>query len=246
MRLDLRLVALGLAASRARAQAMIREGLVTLDGAVATRPAATTRPESAIALTGAPMPWVSRGALKLLHALDAFAVSPEGARCLDLGASTGGFCEVLLVRGAARVYAVDVGRDQLAPSLRADPRVRDLSPLDARALTPAHVEDRPVDLITADLSFIGLAKAVEPALALARPGAVFIALVKPQFEVGPALVGKGGVVKDPEARAAAVRDVRAWVEGLGWRLLGETESPIPGGDGNREALVAARAPERAG
>lgn len=242
MRLDQRLVADGLAPSRARAQAMIREGIVLLDGAPATRPAAATRGDSAIALTADPMPWVSRGALKLLHALDHFSLSPDGARCLDLGASTGGFTEVLLSRGAARVYAVDVGRDQLAAPVRGDARVVDLSPLDARALTLDHLDGVAVDWITADLSFIGFAKAAAAALALARPGATLVALAKPQFEVGPQHVGKGGLVKDPAQRARAAEAIIAHLEARGWAPIGVTPSPIAGGDGNQEALIAARLP----
>ncbi len=243
MRLDQRLVMMGLATSRSRAQAMIREGIVTLNGEPARHASAATQDDSAIALTAAPMPWASRGALKLLHALDAFELSPHGARALDLGASTGGFTEALLARGAATVYSVDVGREQLAPKLRADTRVHDLSPLDARALTSAHLDGQPVDWITADLSFIGFAKAAAPALALARPAATLVALVKPQFEVGRAYIGKGGVVKDPAARARAVEDVAQFLKDQGWRVIGIVDSPIEGGDGNREALIGATAPE---
>lgn len=237
-RLDQALVAAGLAPSRARAQAMVAAGVVTVDGAPADKPSARVAPTARLAVLRDPLPWVSRGALKLLHALDTFALSPAGAVALDLGASTGGFTEALLARGAAEVWAIDVGHGQLAPGLRADPRVQAIEGLNARDLTQAHVP--PPDWIVADLSFIALAKALGPALALAPPGATLVALVKPQFEVGPQRVGKGGVVRDAAAARAAVDGVRAYLAASGWPTLGETPSPIPGGDGNAEWLVAAR------
>lgn len=237
-RLDQALVAAGLARSRARAQALIAAGVVTVDGRVVRRAAERPSEDAVLRLTGDPLPYVSRGALKLAHALDAFALSPAGAEALDLGASTGGFTQVLLEAGAARVTAVDVGHGQMAATLRADPRVTVLEGLNARDLAPGMVP--PPDWITADLSFIPLATALPAALALARPGAVLVALVKPQFEVGPRHVGKGGIVRDPAAVAAAVAGVRAFLEARGWPVLGETASPIPGGDGNVEYLIAAR------
>lgn len=239
-RLDQALVAAGLAPSRARAQALIAAGAVRVDGAAADRPALRVGPQARLELAADPMPWVSRGALKLLHALDALALSPAGAVALDLGASTGGFTEALLARGAAQVWAVDVGHGQLAPHLRADPRVRAIEGLNARDLTADHVAAP--TFVVADLSFISLAKALPPALALAAPGATLVALVKPQFEVGPALVGKGGIVRDPAARAAALAGVRDFLAGAGWTILGETTSPIRGGDGNAEFLIAAAKP----
>jgi 23S rRNA (cytidine1920-2'-O)/16S rRNA (cytidine1409-2'-O)-methyltransferase len=238
MRLDQALVAAGLAPSRARARALIEAGGVRVDGAVATRPAAAVPPDASLTVDADPNPWVSRGALKLAHALDAFALDPAGAVALDLGASTGGFSQVLLARGAAAVWAVDVGHGQLAPKLAADPRLHAIEGLNARDLTAAHVP--PPDFLVADLSFIALSKALPPALALARPGAALVALVKPQFEVGPGRVGKGGIVRDPAAVAEAVAGVRAFLEAEGWTVLGETPSPIRGGDGNTEVLVAAR------
>jgi 23S rRNA (cytidine1920-2'-O)/16S rRNA (cytidine1409-2'-O)-methyltransferase len=238
MRLDQALVAAGLAASRARAQALIAAGAVRVDGTVASRPAARVAAGAALALDGDPLPWVSRGGLKLAHALVAFALDPRDAVCLDLGASTGGFTEVLLAAGAREVWAVDVGHGQLTPALAADPRVHAIEGLNARDLSPAHVP--PPDWIVADLSFIPLATALPPALALARPGAVLVALVKPQFEVGRAAVGKGGIVRDPAAIAAARDRVRRFLEASGWTVTGETESPITGGDGNAEYLIAAR------
>jgi 23S rRNA (cytidine1920-2'-O)/16S rRNA (cytidine1409-2'-O)-methyltransferase len=240
MRLDQALVAAGLAASRARAQALIAAGVVRVDGATATRPSARVAQGAALALDGEPNPWVSRGALKLLHALQAFGLDPAGAVALDLGASTGGFTQVLLAAGAAEVWAVDVGHGQLAAVLRDDPRVRAIERLNARDLTPDHVASP--DFVVADLAFIALAKALPPALGLAKPGAVLVALVKPQFEVGPAAVGKGGIVRDPDAVASAVAGVRQFLERSGWTVLGETPSPIAGGDGNAEVLVAARKP----
>jgi 23S rRNA (cytidine1920-2'-O)/16S rRNA (cytidine1409-2'-O)-methyltransferase len=238
LRLDRALVAAGLAPSRARAAALIAAGVVEVDGRVVSRPAAAVAPGARLALAGDPNPWVSRGALKLVHALDAFGLDPAGCVALDLGASTGGFSQVLLARGAAEVWAVDVGHGQLAPALAADPRLHAIEGLNARDLTEAHVPAP--EFLTADLSFIALAKALPPALVLARPGAVLVALVKPQFELGPGRVGKGGVVRDPAAVAEAVAGVRGFLERSGWAVLGETPSPIAGGDGNAEALVAAR------
>lgn len=239
-RLDQALVALGLAPSRARAQALIAAGAVAVDGTVERRAATRPAPEARLEVTDDPCPWVSRAALKLLHALDAFGLSPSG-RALDLGASTGGFTEVLLARGAAHVTAVDVGRGQLDPRLAADPRVTLREGTNARDLAPGDVPTP--DWIVADLSFIGLSKALPPALRLARPGATLVALIKPQFEAGPHAVGRGGLVRDPEVHAAVRASVRAFLEGEGWRVLGETESPITGGDGNREFLIAAEKPD---
>jgi 23S rRNA (cytidine1920-2'-O)/16S rRNA (cytidine1409-2'-O)-methyltransferase len=238
MRLDRALVAAGLAPSRSQAAALVGAGAVEVDGRVATRPASRVAPGARLALTADPVPYVSRGALKLAHALEAFRLDPRGAVALDLGASTGGFTQVLLEAGAAEVWAVDVGRGQLAPLLREDPRVRLLEGLNARDLDARHVP--PPDWIVADLAFIGLAKALPPALALARPGATLVALVKPQFEVGPASVGRGGIVRDPAAIAGAREGVRDFLAAAGWQLVGEAESPIRGGDGNREFLIAAR------
>jgi len=236
-RLDRALVAAGLAPSRSRAQALIAGGHARVDGAQVTRASAAVRPGAALEVSGEPGRWVSRGALKLAHALETFALEPAGAVALDLGASTGGFTQVLLEAGASEVQAVDVGHGQLNPALRADPRVRLIEGLNARDLTADHVTAP--DWITADLSFISLAKALPPALALARPGAVLVALVKPQFEVGPAFVGKGGIVRDAAAIARARADVAAFLAGAGWSVTAERESPITGGDGNVEFLIAA-------
>ncbi len=192
--------------------------------------------EDAEIVAEAAHPWVSRAALKLVHALTLWPVEVEGRTVLDVGASTGGFTEVCLARGAARIFAVDVGRGQLHPRLRADPRVEDLQALDARTLDRAIIAQA-IDLIVCDASFIGLAKVLPGALALAQPGADLIALVKPQFEVGPARVGKGGVVKDPAAQAEALQDAIIFVEGRRWRVQASAESPILGGDGNHEYLL---------
>ena len=234
-RLDQRLVELGLAPSRARARALIEAGAVRVDGRPVTRPAA--RAEGAIAVTEE-FPWVGRGALKLLHALDHFRLTPHG-EALDIGASTGGFTQVLLARGATRVHAIDVGHGQLDPSLGADPRVVSLEGVNARTLPPLPAPD----WITADVSFISLRLALPPALALARPGAHLVALVKPQFEAGRADVGRGGIVRDPAVHARVCGEIADFLADQGWNVLGLTESPIQGGDGNRESLVAARRPD---
>jgi 23S rRNA (cytidine1920-2'-O)/16S rRNA (cytidine1409-2'-O)-methyltransferase len=181
-------------------------------------------------------PWVGRGALKLQHALSLWPIRLQGRVVLDVGASTGGFTEVCLAAGAARVYAVDVGRGQLHLSLAGDPRVVSLEARDARTLTAAEVPEPP-GVIVCDVSFIGLAKALPAALALAVDGADLVALVKPQFEVGPERVGKGGLVKDETARLAALDGVKAFLTGAGWRVQASADSPIEGGDGNREFLV---------
>ncbi|MEM6943029.1 MAG: TlyA family RNA methyltransferase [Pseudomonadota bacterium] len=237
MRLDRRLVALGLARSRAEAARLVAEGAVRIDGAPARKPAQEVGPEAAITLTDHGHRWVGRGALKLLHALDAFGLSPTGT-ALDLGASTGGFTEVLLARGATRVIALDVGHGQLAPSLAADPRVTAIEGMNARAIPEGLLP--PLDWITADLSFISLRKALPGALGFAKPGAVLVVLVKPQFELGPEAVGKGGIVRDPALHREACRAVSDWLGAAGWQVTGKVESPITGGDGNREFLLAAR------
>jgi 23S rRNA (cytidine1920-2'-O)/16S rRNA (cytidine1409-2'-O)-methyltransferase len=184
-------------------------------------------------------PWVGRGALKLVHALDLWAVPVEGRVVLDVGASTGGFTEVCLARGAARVYAVDVGRGQLHPKVAADPRVVGLEATDARDLSPALIPQAP-DLVVADVSFISLEKALPAALRLAANQSDLVTLVKPQFEVGRDAVGKGGIVTDPAAREAALAGVEAFLAASGWRVRKTADSPIAGGDGNREFLLWAQ------
>jgi len=237
-RADVLLVERGLFESRAKARAAIEAGGVTADGRPVAKASEAIDEAAAIAAEPA-HPWVGRGALKLAHALALWPVAVEGRVALDVGASTGGFTEVCLARGAARVYAVDVGRGQLHPRLAADPRVVSLEGLDARALTAALVPEPP-GLVVTDVSFIGLAKALPAALALAAADADLVALVKPQFEVGPERIGKGGLVKDPAARADALAGVGAFLEGSGWRVQASAESPIAGGDGNLEFLLWAK------
>jgi len=238
-RLDKRLLELGLLDTRSRAQAAIAAGGVTVNGRPA-RSASQSVDETAVITAQAVHDWVGRGALKLVAALDLWPVAVEGRAVLDVGASTGGFTEVALSRGAARVYAVDVGRAQLHASLANDPRVVNLEGTDARTLDEALIPEPP-GLIVTDLSFISLTKALGPALALAGEGADLIALVKPQFEQdGPSLIGKGGIVTDPVAHKAALDRGSAWLENRDWRVRETTESPITGGDGNREWLLWAK------
>jgi 23S rRNA (cytidine1920-2'-O)/16S rRNA (cytidine1409-2'-O)-methyltransferase len=239
-RLDLALVARGLAPTRAKARDAILRGCVTVDGRVVTAPAEAVTAETAIAVEDPAGRYVSRAALKLIAALDRFGYSPAGRVALDVGASTGGFTQVLLERGATRVYAVDVGYGQLHARLRDDPRVVNVEGVNARDLGPAHVPE-PVDAIVADVSFISLRLALPPALTLAAAGAWGVFLVKPQFEVGRERVGKGGIVRDLEAARAAADGIAAWLaEEPGWTVDGLVGSPIAGGDGNREFLLGAR------
>ncbi len=238
-RADRLLVARDLAESRARAQALILAGVVFSGEVRIDKAGQTLAADAPLEVRGRDHPWVSRGGLKLVHGLDRFAIDPLGLTCLDLGASTGGFTDVLLDRGAARVTAVDVGHGQLAWKLRNDPRVTVLERTNARTLTTAEVPE-PVELITCDASFIGLETLLPAPLALAAPGARLVALVKPQFEVGKGQVGKGGVVRDPELHAQVCARIEAWLGArAGWRVLGLTESPILGPEGNKEFLIAA-------
>ncbi len=196
--------------------------------------------DSPLEVRGKEHPWVSRGGVKLAHGLDHFAIDPQGMIALDIGASTGGFTDVLLERGAARVYAVDVGRAQLAWKLRTDPRVVALEGVNARTLGGDRIP-QPVGLIVCDASFIGLATVLPAALALAAPEAYLVALIKPQFEAAREDVGKGGVVRDAAIRQAVCDRIRDWLDGLaGWSVLGVVESPITGHEGNVEYLIAAR------
>lgn len=235
IRADVLLVTRGLAESRAKARAAIEAGGVTANGALVEKPSDLIEEDSVLELTP-PHPWVSRGGVKLAHALDAFGIKPAGRVCLDVGASTGGFTQVLLSRGAARVYAVDVGRGQLHASLRDDPRVVSLERTDARALTREQLPEPPT-LIVCDVSFIGAAKALATPLGLAAERADLIVLIKPQFEAGP---GKGGVLVEADARAAADDALRALDGEAGFRVIAQTDSPIRGGDGNLEILVHLR------
>lgn len=236
-RADVYLVDHGFSASRSEAQAAIRAGSVTANGKRILKASEPVAEGAEIAYTKA-HPYVSRGALKLAAALDHFDLSPEGLTCLDVGASTGGFTEVLLERGAHRIYAVDVGHGQLRQKLADDPRVVSLEGTDARNLTTAHISEPP-GAVVADVSFISLKLALPAALALAK-NAWLVALVKPQFEAGRGAVGKGGIVKDPAAQSEAVLAVVALLKKHKWSVLGSIDSPIEGGDGNREFLVAAR------
>lgn len=241
MRLDQTLVARGLFDSRARARAAIEAGGVTVDGRVVTK-ASLAVADDAVIMAEAAHPFVGRGALKLDHALTLWPIAVEGRMVLDVGASTGGFTEVSLLRGAARVLAVDVGQGQLHARLAADPRVVNLEQTDARALTVAQVDPAP-EVVVCDASFISLLKVLPVPLSLAAPGADLVALVKPQFEGdGPRDVGRGGVVRDPEARQAALDRVSAGLEALGWAVQASAESPVTGGDGNVEYLLWAKGP----
>jgi 23S rRNA (cytidine1920-2'-O)/16S rRNA (cytidine1409-2'-O)-methyltransferase len=239
-RLDQLLVERGLVESRTRAQALILAGLVYSGTRRLDKPGQNLPIDTPLRLKARDHPWVSRGGIKLAHALDHFHIDPGGLICLDVGASTGGFTDVLLSRGAARVYAVDVGRGQLAWKLRQDSRVMVLERTNARALDRESVADR-VDLISCDVSFIGLEKALPAPLALAATQAWLIALIKPQFEAGKAQVGKGGVVRDEGVRRDVCSRITDWLAAQPeWRVIGVVESPITGPEGNVEYLVAAR------
>jgi 23S rRNA (cytidine1920-2'-O)/16S rRNA (cytidine1409-2'-O)-methyltransferase len=212
---------------------------VSADGETVLRPSVEVSPEAVLRAEAA-HPWVSRGGVKLAHALEHFAFDPGGWVCLDIGASTGGFTEVLLAKGAAKVYAVDVGHGQLDWSLRQDQRVIVLERTNARHLTRAEVPD-PVDLVVCDASFIGLRTVLPAPLALTKPQAALIALIKPQFEAGPEKVGKGGILRDEAVRAEVCATISAWLAALpGWQVQGVAPSPIEGADGNKEFLIAAR------
>jgi 23S rRNA (cytidine1920-2'-O)/16S rRNA (cytidine1409-2'-O)-methyltransferase len=238
MRADQLLVERGLVESRARAQAEIAAGHVRSGAHVVAKPSERLAEDAPLTLEGVAIRYVSRGGLKLAHALDRFALDVKGRIALDVGASAGGFTEVLLSRGVRRVYALDVGRGQLHSRLKADSRVSSLEGLDARKLTRAHVPEAP-NIVTVDVSFISVLKVMPALLALAAPDALFIILVKPQFEVGREKIGKGGIVRDARAREEAVARVRAWLEEQDLKILGAAESPIAGGDGNVEYLLAA-------
>jgi 23S rRNA (cytidine1920-2'-O)/16S rRNA (cytidine1409-2'-O)-methyltransferase len=238
-RADVALVERGLVESRARAQAVILAGLVFSGERRIDKAGAPVAADQPLELRGRDHPWVSRGGLKLDHALRSFAIDVTGAIAIDVGASTGGFTDVLLARGAARVHAVDVGHGQLAWKLRQDARVVVQEKTNARHLDRARIPD-PVDIVVCDASFIGLETVLPAALALARPGARLVALIKPQFEVGAARVGKGGVVRDPALHEEVCARIAAWLPTQGWQVAGLAESPILGPEGNKEFLIAAR------
>jgi 23S rRNA (cytidine1920-2'-O)/16S rRNA (cytidine1409-2'-O)-methyltransferase len=238
-RLDHLLVERGLAESRAKAQAAIMAGLVFSNEKRLDKPGTPVAEDVALEVRGQPHPWVSRGGLKLAHAIEAFGIDVADKTAIDVGASTGGFTDVLLTKGAAKVYAVDVGHGQLAWKLRNDPRVIVLEKTNARHLTADAIPEAP-DMVVCDASFIGLETVLPAALALAKPGAVVVALIKPQFEVGKDRVGKGGVVREPELHAEVRARIAQWLPRIGWSVFGEDESPIQGPEGNREFLIAAR------
>ena len=239
-RADLLLVALGLAESRARAQALILAGKVFSDTKRVEKAGDLLADGAPLEIRGQDHPWVSRGGLKLAHALAHFGLNPEGRVCLDLGASTGGFTDVLLQHGAAKVYAVDVGHGQLAWKLRRDPRVVVLEKTNARYLDASAIPE-PIGALVCDASFIGLRTILPAPLALCAPGAFAVALIKPQFEAGPGEVGKGGVVRDAALHRSICALIADWWAALpGWQVLGITESPITGPEGNKEFLIAAR------
>lgn len=238
LRLDELLVRRGLFATRSRARDAVARGAVRVDGRAVTKPGQPTGENAAIEIDDPARAYVSRAALKLIAGLDAFGLDPAGRIALDVGASTGGFTQVLLERGAAHVVALDVGYGQLDPGLAADPRVTALEKLNARDLTLDHLGGERPEFIVCDVSFISLKLALPPALDLAAPGAACVVLVKPQFEAGRAAIGKGGLLRDPEAGERIAVDLAAWLGAqAGWRALGIAPSPIEGGDGNREFLL---------
>src|ERR1043166_241475 len=239
-RADQLLVEQGLAESRAKAQALILAGLVSVAGRRIDKAGTPIAAAPELTVAGRDHPWVSRGGLKLVHALDYFTLDPAGLVALDIGASTGGFTDVLLARGAVRVHAVDVGRGQLAWKLRQDPRVLVHEGMNARYLSRAEIPE-PIDVVTCAASFIGLETVLPGSLARTAEHAALVALIKPQFEAGPKEVGKGGVVRDPAMHRAVCERISAWLEAQpGWHVVGITESPITGPAGNREFLIYAR------
>jgi len=242
MRLDQMLVERGLAESRARAQALILAGHVYSRETKLTKAGQAMAADAPLEVRGRDHPWVSRGGIKLAHAIAHFGLDPAGVTAMDIGSSTGGFTDVLLTLGASHVFAVDSGTNQLAWKLRQDPRVTVLEQLSARLLTPAHL-DRPglgpATWVVCDASFIALHKVLEVPLRLAARPTRLVALIKPQFEVGRGEVGKGGVVRDPALHARVCEEVRSWLESEGWAVQGITESPITGPEGNIEFLISA-------
>ncbi len=238
-RADQLLVAQGLADSRSRAARLIANGLIFADARLVEKPAQLLPAETVLTVTGDACPWVSRGGVKLARALEYFQLDAAGRVALDIGASTGGFTEVLLAQGAARVYAIDVGQEQLHLKLQNDPRVVQRDKVNARNLQAADF-DEPLAAIVCDASFISLKLVLPAALQLAAPGAWLVALIKPQFEVGRGGLGKGGIVKDPALHETVCVTIHNWLAGeMRWHVLGITDSPITGGDGNKEFLIAA-------
>ncbi|MEG3089693.1 TlyA family RNA methyltransferase [Sphingomonas sp. PB4P5] len=238
IRIDQLLVERGLAESRTRAQALIMAGLVFAATRKIDKPGQTVADDVTLDVKGRDHPWVSRGGIKLAHGLDHFGWEVGGAVAIDVGSSTGGFTDVLLSRGATRIYAVDSGTNQLAWKLRQDERVVVHEQTSARVLTAAHIPE-PVDLVVCDASFIGLAKVLAVPLDFARPGARLMALIKPQFEAGREEVGKGGVVRDTAIHRRVCAEVADWLASAGWEVEGIEQSPITGPEGNIEFLIAA-------
>lgn len=238
VRLDELLILRGLYATRSRARDAVARGSVTVDGAAITKPGHAVLASSDIHVDDPASRYVSRAALKLIAGLDHFGLDPHGAHALDIGASTGGFTEVLLERGAAHVVALDVGHGQLDEKLRNDPRITVMEGLNARDLTSSHLGGKSPDFLVSDVSFISLTLALPSALSLAAPGARGVFLVKPQFEIGRPGIGKGGILKDPADGPRIAEKLRAWLDAQpGWRSLGVCDSPVAGGDGNHEFLL---------
>jgi 23S rRNA (cytidine1920-2'-O)/16S rRNA (cytidine1409-2'-O)-methyltransferase len=243
IRLDQLLLNAGLVASRSRARDAISRGTVKVNGRTVTKPSSTFPASAVIEIDDPAQAYVSRAALKLKAALDEFGLNPAGLDCLDIGASTGGFTDVLLERGANHVIAVDVGHDQLHPRLRADERITNYEGLNARVLEEDHLEGREIGAIVSDVSFISLKLALPPALEMAESGAFCVLLVKPQFEAGREAISKAGLLKDPDTAPAVAAELERWlVEDMGWTSLGLVPSPITGGDGNVEFLLGGRKP----
>jgi 23S rRNA (cytidine1920-2'-O)/16S rRNA (cytidine1409-2'-O)-methyltransferase len=242
IRADKALVDLDLAESRTRAQALIMAGAVYIGEQRIDKAGDLVASDADITVRGGDHPWVSRGGMKLDHGLDHFEVDPTNCICIDVGASTGGFTDVLLQHGAAKVYAIDVGKGQLDWKLRQEDRVVVLESTNARHLTAEHVPEE-ADIVVCDASFIGLEKVLPAPLDRAKPSATLIALIKPQFQAGRKDVGKGGVVRDPDVHARVCREVEDWLTEIGWAVLGISESPIKGPKGNTEFLIAARRKE---
>lgn len=238
-RVDQLLVERGLAESRTRAQALVLAGTVFSGETKIAKPGQTLPADAPLEVRGRDHPWVSRGGIKLAHAIDHFGLDPAGVVAMDIGSSTGGFTDVLLSKGAAHVFAVDSGTNQLAWKLRQDSRVTVLEQTSARVLTALQI-DRPCTWVVCDASFISLAKVLEVPLKLAAPRCRLVALIKPQFEVGRGEVGKGGVVRDPALHQRVCEEVRGWLEQGGWQVEGIVESPITGPEGNVEFLVSAQ------
>ena len=237
-RLDEALVARGFYSTRSRARDAVKRGTVSVDGVPVTKPAQHVADEAVIAIADRARAYVSRSALKLKHAMDHFGLSPHGLYCLDIGASTGGFSEVLLEQGAHHVTAIDVGHGQFAPALGSDPRVTLWEGLNGRDLDPAHLR-APLQFIVCDVSFISLKLVLPRALDLAIPGAHLVALIKPQFEAGRSALGRDGIVRNEQVHRQICEDIASWLKTQAWVVIGLVPSPIEGGSGNKEFLIAA-------